>query len=107
MGAFSFLLERLGENPPGFDKFVRNKFGQPKAGPVARKRAGVGCMDAPNNPTLSARNENCTLTPVLISGGFNAGFAEVSAPQRIYCVSGGKASVLGFRKRTSWYADRI
>ncbi len=42
MGAFSFLTERLGENPPGFDKFVRNEFGQPKAGPVAQSAEGLG-----------------------------------------------------------------
>jgi len=34
-----------------FDKFVRNKFGQPQAGPAARKRGGVRPMDGPHNPT--------------------------------------------------------
>jgi len=52
MGAFSFLMDRLGENPPGFDKFAGSKFGQPQAGPVARSAEGLGAWMHPTIPLV-------------------------------------------------------
>ena len=43
VGAFALLAEREGARKnPSFDKFVRNEFGQPKAGPAARSAEGFG-----------------------------------------------------------------
>jgi hypothetical protein len=55
LGRFALLAEKVGEKPRGFDHFVWNKMGQPQAGPVARKRGGVGSKDGPDNPTLTVR----------------------------------------------------
>jgi hypothetical protein len=64
------------DEPSRFDKFVRNKFGQPQAGPAARKRGGVRLMDEPNNPGLHATER-----------------LPDEAPQRGSSVSGGERGV--------------
>ena len=74
MGAFSFLTERLGENPL-VRQICRSKFGRPKAGPVARSAEGtwmhlaipLSAIDA--NKPKELRVFSCM--PVLISDPVN------------------------------------
>ena len=40
VGRFAFLVVTTGMRTHRFDKFVRNEFGQPQAGPVARSAKG-------------------------------------------------------------------